>query len=181
MDNRANDSGIEGYLTVKEAALKLGLSYKSVQRHVKNGHLKGTKKGGVYLISQREINNFKPNLAGRPRASVPQWRFSYDGNEQIATSVEGELREGVSEEDFTLALEQIKRGEEYQFAGTIARYILSNERAPHRVQFLLIWRQSVMPPAETIESTLAAMQSTLGPVLDWQTARIDTCRVWMHT
>src|SRR6266851_7335160 len=135
MDKKVKNSGIEGYFTIKEAAEELDLNYKSVQRHVKNGVIPATKVGGVYFIPKVEIENFKPRLAGRPRSSVPQWRFSVGGNRQIGTSIEARLREGVDEEAFTRTLEKIKRSEEYLFEGTIARYVLSSEQDPRHVQF----------------------------------------------
>lgn len=181
MDRSDKDSGIEGYLTVKDTATELGVSYKSVQRHVKNGVLKAKKVGGVYFIPHAEIERFKPRLSGRPRGSVPQWRFSSKGNKQIATSMEADLQAGVTEAAFEEALEAVKRSEKHLFAGTIARYVLSDEETPRRVQFLLIWRETVMPPPDEIERALAALRTTLADVLDWQTVRSSTQRVWMHT
>lgn len=181
MDKSVKNSGIEGYLTARDAAAELGISYKSVQRHVKNGVLKAKKVGGVYFIPQAEIEHFKPRLSGRPRGSVPQWRFSPEGNRQVATSVEADLRAGVTEAAFEEALEAVKRNEEHLFVGTIARYVLSDEETPRRVQFLLIWRETVMPPPAEVEQALTALRATLAAVLDWQTARSSTQRVWMHT
>lgn len=181
MDNKVNDSGIDGYLSVKDAAIELGLSYKSVQRHVKNGALKAKKVSGVYFIPQAEVERFKPRLSGRPRSSVPQWRFSPEGNLQIGTSVEASLREGVSEQEFVRVLEKIKRSEAYLFEGTIARYVLSEQEDLRHVQFLFIWRETVMPEPAAIERALAALGNALTSVLAWEEARITTQRIWMHT
>ena len=181
MDNDEKNSGIEGYLSVKDAALELGISYKSVQRHVKNGALKATKMSGVYFIPRAEVERFKPRLSGRPRSSVPQWRFSPEGNLQIGTSVEASLREGVSEEEFVRALEKVKRSELYLFEGTIARYVMSDERDLRRVQFLFVWRETVMPEQAQIEQALAELGKALTSVLAWETASSVTKRIWMHT
>jgi hypothetical protein len=109
------------------------------------------------------------------------WRFSPEGNRQIGTSVEADMREGVSEEEFVRALEQIKHSEGHLFEGTIARYIMSDERDLRRVHFLLIWRETVMPTTDDIERALAALGRELSEVLSWESARSSTQRIWMHT
>lgn len=181
MDMHTDNSEIDKFLTVQEAAQLLGMTYKTTHRHVVNGDLKGTKKGGRYLISRTEVEHFKRGMAGRPRTSTPKWRFSPEGNLQIGTSIEARLREGVSEQAFTRALEKIKLSDNYLFEGTIARYVLSNEQDLSRVQFLLIWRETVMPPPEMIEQALAALGKALSSVLIWESASSSTQRIWMHT
>lgn len=178
MDKRVN---LEDYLTSKEAGDILGITNKSIQRHIISGEMQAIKRGGRYFIHKDEIASFKPRLSGRPRTSVPQWRFSPEGNTLVGTSIEADFKEGITEEDFELALSEVKRNEELVFAGTVARYVLSNERTPRRVQILFIWRQTVMPPADKIEQALAILRATLADVLDWSTASNNNQRVWMHT
>lgn len=112
---------------------------------------------------------------------MPPWRVSPEGSEQIATSIEGDLRAGTGEKEFRRALGKVQRDERLLFTGTIARYVLSGEREPRRVQFLLIWRQTAMPPQEKVDETLNILRETLSSVLDWEGARTETLRVWMHT
>lgn len=181
MSTDNNNAEIDKFLTVGEAAKLLGMTYKTAHRHVVLGNIKGVKKGGRYLIPRTEIEHFKRRLSGRPRTSTPAWRFSPEGNQQIGTSVEVDLRAGVSEEAFGQALEKVKRSEAHLFEGTIARYVLSDERNVRRVQFLLIWRETVMPSADEIEQALAALGRELSDVLAWENARSSTQRVWMHT
>ena len=159
----------------------LGVAYNTALGYVHSGKLKAKMISGVHVIPRKEIENFKRGLAGRPRTSVPKWRFSPEGNELIGTSVEAELRAGVSEEDFVKALDKVRRDKHLLFEGTIARYVMSNRREPRRVQFLLLWRQTVMPPEDEIEKALTALRSILANVLDWSTASSSTQRVWMHT
>jgi excisionase family DNA binding protein len=176
-----NNAEIDKFLTVGEAAKLLGMTYKTTHRHVVLGDLKGIKKGGRYLIPRTDIEHFKRRLAGRPRTSTPQWRFSPEGNLQIGTRVEVDLREGVSEEAFVRALEKVKRSDAHLFEGTIARYVMSDEHNLRRVQFLLIWRETVMPATDDIEQALAALGRELNSVLAWEGARSSTQRIWMHT
>src|SRR5712692_6564962 len=114
---------LKDYLTSKEAAEELGITDKSVQRHIKNGRLEGEKVGGRYFIHREDLAKFKPNLSGRPRASVPQWHFPAKKNELVVTTIEADLSTGVSMAEYRRALAKIKSGERYLFPGTIARYI----------------------------------------------------------
>lgn len=182
MKNESADfPDVKDHLTIRQAAKALGVSYATANRRVANGTLKATFIGGIYLIPREEIKNFRPRMAGRPRKSVPKWRVSSKDNEQIATSIEGELRAGIGEKEFRRALGKVQRDERLLFSGTIARYVLSGEREPRRVQFLLIWRQTAMPPQEKVEETLNVLRETLSSVLDWGKTRTETLRVWMHT
>jgi excisionase family DNA binding protein len=181
MEENINIPDIEGYLTVSQAAKELGLTYKTTHRHVTRGRIKAVKAADVYMIPQEAIASFKRGLSGRPRTSVPQWHFSPDTNELIGTTIEANLREGIEAADLKRALATIKQGEKYLFKGTIARYIMSDRQTPRRVQFLLIWRQTVMPDDAEIEAMLKDLRAALAGVLDWETAHYGTSQIWMHT
>lgn len=181
MSRDTENTGVDNFLTVGEAAQLLGMTYKTTHRHVMKGNLKGTKKGGRYLIPRSSLENFQRSLAGRPRTSVPQWRFSPEGNRLIATSVEAELRAGIPPEHFEEVLERVKRSGSHLFEGTVARYILSDEQQPRRVQFLFFWRETVMPEQASIARSLADLGKALDEVLAWETAHHSTHQVWMHT
>jgi hypothetical protein len=181
MDEYPNIPQVKGYISIPDAAKKLGITYQAVHRYILAGRLKAQRIADVTVIADEDLAQFKRGKPGRPRTSVPPWRFSPEGNEQIGTSIEGDLRAGVHEDDFARALAQVKASEDYLFAGTIARYVLSDEETPRRVQFLLIWRQTVMPERAEIEQALVNLQTLLAPVLDWGSARVHTQRVWMHT
>lgn len=178
MDKRLS---LEDYLTSKEAGEKLGMTNKSIQRHIKNGEITAIKRGGRYFIHREDVENFRPRVAGRPRASVPQWRFSPPDNRLIATSIEANLKEGIGEADFIRALDRIKQSEKHLFQGTIARYIFSNKRTPNHVQFFFVWRQSAMPSPSEVEAMLENLRIALSSVLDWNGAEYNTNQMWMHT
>lgn len=169
------------HISVHEAAELLDVAYNTALSYVNAGRLKSIRIAGVHVIPRSEIEHFKRGMAGRPRTSVPKWRFSPEGNEQIGTSVEADLLEGITEKAFLQALEKVKSSGEYLFEGTIARYVFSDRETPRRVQFLLIWRATVMPPDDEIERALAALRVPLAHVLAWETARNSTQRIWMHT
>ena len=179
-ENNIDVLNLKDQITLNEALEILGVTYNTALGYVRSGKLHSVKKAGIYLLSRKEVEKFKPPIAGRPRKSVPAWRISPKDNEQVATSVEGQLREGVDEKEFIRALRKVQRDERLRFMGTIARYVLSAEREPRRVQFLFIWREGVMDAKKSAE-TLKALQNLLAPVLDWEHARTESLRVWMHT
>lgn len=181
MDNSVDESNLDKFLTIGEASKLLGMTYKTTHRYVAKGDLKGTKKGGRYLIPRKEVEKFRRKLGGLERKSIPPWRFSPEGHALINTSIEAKLRAGVTENEFIRALERVKRSEEYSFPGTIARYVLGEEEEPRAVEILLIWRQSSMPAPDEIEAALAVLGKALAPVLDWENKHTRTRRVWMHT
>ena len=172
---------IEGHYTIREVAKRLGISYSTANNYIATGRLKAKRAGNNYMVPREELDKFERRVAGRPRTSTPKWRVSPEGNLQIGTSIEARLREGVSESDFARALEEVKLSGQHLFEGTIARYVLSNEHDPSRVQFLLIWRETVMPSPEAIEQALADLGKVLADVLIWETASSTTQRIWMHT
>jgi hypothetical protein len=63
----------------------------------------------------------------------------------------------------------------------VARYIYSDEQDVRMVHFHFIWRATAMPTEGEIASMLQDLRTALLGVLDWETARYTTCRMWMHT
>ena len=49
---------MEQFYSISEVAKNLKLSQKSIRRHIHSGQLKASKIGGVYRLSETEINNF---------------------------------------------------------------------------------------------------------------------------
>lgn len=56
-------------ITTTEVASLLGITPRTVQRHIKAGHLKATKYGRDFLITQEELERFKQERkpVGRPK------------------------------------------------------------------------------------------------------------------
>ena len=131
------------------------------------------------LIPIEEVQNFKPNISGRPRTTVPKWRIAYDDNTLIQTSIVVQIRKGKLEA-FRKRLEEIRKESEHPFMGTIHRYIIGSKKNPNQVEISFIWRSSVMPDESTREQALEAFRQSLDDVLDWSTARYDEGTVFMH-
>ncbi len=179
MNDEITIPDLQEYISIKEAAKLLGLSYKTVHEYVTEGRIKAVRAADVILIPVEEVRNFKPNISGRPRTSIPSWRISYADNSLYQTSISVQIREG-QQEAFKRRLEEIRIKKEHLFPGTVARYIVGSNKQPNLVEISLIWRSSVMPNEATRQQALEAFQQALDDVLDWATACYDDGRVFMH-
>lgn len=171
---------ISGYVSIKEAAQMLGLSHKTVYQYVAEGRLPGVRAGDIILIAVEAVKNFKPNLSGRPRTTIPLWRISPEENRLLSTLIRVQIRKGRREELPEL-LEKIRHSKHHLFPGTVARYIIGSESHPEEVQILLVWRSTVMPDESTREKALEEFRRVLADVLDWETAQYERGSVLMHT
>lgn len=54
-------------LSTKEAAERLGVTTARIRQLVQSGRLKGQKVGRDLVFTAEEIENFKPQKAGRPK------------------------------------------------------------------------------------------------------------------
>lgn len=60
---------IEGYLTTKEAAERLGVSEQYIRNLITDGTLESVKIGSMRFIREEVIATFTPKPPGRPRKS----------------------------------------------------------------------------------------------------------------
>lgn len=58
---------LEGHLTTKEAAIRLGMKEQAIRDLIKRGRIKAKRFGSAWAIPEDEIDNFKPGKPGRPR------------------------------------------------------------------------------------------------------------------
>jgi len=180
MSEEVNIPRLQEYVSIKDAAKMLGLSYKSVHEYVMEGRIPAVRTSGMILISVDEVKKFKPNISGRPRKSIPKWRISPKDNTLSRTSIKVNVREGQQARLFA-QFEVIRLSERYLFPGTVIRYISGQETAPQNIEIVLIWRSSVMPDASERERELEAFRQALVDVLDWDTAQYEHSVVFMHT
>ena len=80
-------ASVPGYVSIKEAAAMLGLSPGRIYEYVEDGRLSSVRAAHVILIPIEDVENFKPNIAGRPRKSVLRWRISPENNVLFSTSI----------------------------------------------------------------------------------------------
>src|SRR5207245_11148128 len=65
---------VPGYVSIKQAAEMLGITDKRVYRYIDLGRLPAYKSGGVFLLAEEDVRQFKLNPPGRTRAEPPRWR-----------------------------------------------------------------------------------------------------------
>lgn len=180
MNEDIDRPSLPGYVSIKEAAKILGISDKRVYAYVDEGRLPSVWASHIIMIPKEAVDNFKPNISGRPRASIPKWRISPEDNTLFKTLVFVQVRSG-QHEALRRRLEKIKQSGQYDFPGTIARYIMGNDAHTERIEILLIWRSSVMPDETERARALEAFRRALADVLNWETARYEHGMVYMHT
>src|SRR5215469_12006831 len=137
-------ASVPGYVSIKEAAAMLGLSPGRIYEYVEDGRLSSVRAAHVILIPIEDVENFKPNIAGRPRKSVLRWRISPENNVLFSTSIVLQMRPGRQAE-LVKRLEKMRQGDEHLFPGTIARFIVRSEKIPEQIEITLIWRSTAMP------------------------------------
>ena len=169
-----------GYVSIKDAAKILKISANRVYAYVEEGRLSGVKAAHVIMIPLEEVKNFKPNISGRPRTSIPRWRISPADNTLLRTVITVNVRVGQQEKLFE-EFEAIRKSEQFLFPGTVIRYIVGEEKMPHNIEIVLIWRSSVMPDKTVRERELTAFREALADVVDWDTAQYKDDVVYMHT
>ena len=175
-----NMPNMPGYVTIKEAAKILHISAHRVYDYVEDGRFSPVRAGNVIMLPIEEVKNFKPNISGRPRTSVPKWRISPTDNTLLRTSIQVHVRAGQQEKLFE-QFEAIRQSEQFLFPGTVIRYIAGKEQVPQSIEIVLIWRSSVMPDEAERERELEAFRQALADVVDWKTARYEDDVVYMHT
>lgn len=180
MNQYAGRPSLPGYVSIKEAAKILGISDKRVYEYVDEGRLPSMWAADVIMIPLDEIKKFRRRSSGRPRKSIPTWRISSGDNAQYMTSIIVQVRPG--QQDALLhKLEEIRRGGQHIFPGTIVRFVVESETVPGQVEIALIWKSTVMPDEVEREKALAAFRQALADVLNWSTAQYNSGKVLMHT
>jgi excisionase family DNA binding protein len=170
---------LQDYVSVKEAAKMLGLAYKTVYEYVTEGRISAVRVSDVILIPTEAVKTFKPNIAGRPRTTIPLWRISPTDNALQYTSLKVQAREDKLDE-FRHVLDEIRRKKDHLFPGTIARYVLGSNQAPGQIEIVLIWRLSIMPGEIERQQALEAFKQALNDVVDWTTVHYDDGTILMH-
>jgi excisionase family DNA binding protein len=180
MHVNGEQSGVPGYLSIKEAADMLGLSPSRIYEYVEDGRLSSVRAAHVILIPMDEVKKFKPGIAGRPRKSMLRWRISPENNVLLSTSIVVQIKTGFHAQLMT-KLDEIRQTDRYLFPGTVARFIVKSDTSPEHVEISLIWRSTAMPDATTRNQALSEFREALADVLDWETAQYHEGHVLMHT
>ena len=171
---------IPGYVSIKQAALMLGITDKRVYRYIYIGRLPAYKASGVFLLAEKDVKQFKLNPPGRIRTNPPRWRSYSSRSTVLATEIQVPVRTGKQEE-LLQKLAAIQEANRHTFPGTIARYLIKGDEALTCVHFVLFWKDTDMPDETTRQHDLKALQDELADVLDWETAYSTTNETLLYT
>lgn len=164
---------VPDYISTDQAARILGISKQRVYQYIEEKRLPAFRAGNVILLRKEAVEQFKPNITGRPRKKEPLWRVYQGGSTVLGTEIQVQVREG-QQAQMIEKLRAMYAGQRHTFPGTIQRYILKDDASPATVSIWLVWKDTEMPDEATRERDLKAFQAELADVLDWATAKIST-------
>src|SRR5260221_14784464 len=79
---------VPGYVSIRQAAEMLGITDKRVYRYIDLGRLPAYKSGGVFLLAEEDVKQFKLNPPGRTRTDPPPWRTYNTRSKEPATAIQ---------------------------------------------------------------------------------------------
>lgn len=172
--------GVPGYVSIKQAAEMLGITDKRVYRYIDLGRLPAYKSGGVFLLAEEDVRQFKLNPPGRTRAEPPRWRVYHPRSNILVTEIQVPVRAG-QQERLADQLKEIQQANRHTFPGTIARYIVKGNPDLTSVHLILAWKDTEMPDESIRKQHLRALQEELADVLLWEQAQYTTNEALIHT
>jgi excisionase family DNA binding protein len=163
--NKAHPS-LTGYLSVREAARRVGISPRSMYGYIARGKLTAIRVGRLIAVNAEEVSHCERQVVGRRRERHPIWRVPSVLNRQYMTLIRARVREGASER-LEQRLEEIRAAKKHHLTGTVVRSVMCNQHDPTAIQIQFVWRQLVMPPQEERQAAIAALCADLADLLDW--------------
>lgn len=161
------------YISTDQAAKILGISKQRVYQYIEEQRLSAFRAGNVILLQRGAVEQFKPNITGRPRKKEPHWRVFRGGSTVLGTDIQVQIRPEKQE----LLIEKLKaiyKGQRHTFPGTIQRFVFEDAGPPAIVNIWLVWKDTEMPDEATRERNLALFKAELADVLNWDTAEVST-------
>lgn len=171
---------VPGYVSIKQAAQMLGITDKRVYRYIDLGRLPAYKSGGVFLLAEEDVRQFKLHPPGRTRTTPPPWRVYNTRSKVLVTELRVPVRAGERER-LAEKLSDIQKANRHAFPGTIARYVVKEDPESTSLQFFLVWKDTEMPDDPTREQGLQAMKEELRDVLEWESAEDHTGEALLYT
>lgn len=163
---------VPDYISTDQAAKILGISKQRVYQYIEEKRLPAFRAGNVILLRRENVEQFKPNITGRPRKREPQWRVYRGGSTVLGMDIRVQVRPDQLEH-LLEKLRAMYQGQRHTFPGTIQRYVFKEESLPTVISIWLIWKDTEMPSEAIRGRNLDAFKAELADVLDWETAEIS--------
>src|SRR5205085_6400610 len=120
------------FVTTNEATEMLGVSYYAVYEYIREKRLIAERVGGIYMIPEKAVKEFKAKPTGRTRVKPPAWHVYRAGAKvramDIQVQVQADQRLRLIEK-----LNSIQESQLYLFPGTMQRYVFEEEANPASV------------------------------------------------
>ncbi len=78
---------VPDYISTDQAAQILGISKQRVYQYIEEQRLPAFRAGNVILLKREAVQQFKPNITGRPRKKEPAWRVYRGGSTVLGTDI----------------------------------------------------------------------------------------------
>src|SRR5437588_2006479 len=117
---------VPGYVSIKQAAEMLGITDKRVYRYIDLGRLPAYKSGGVFLLAEDDVRQFKLNPPGRTRTVPPRWRVYNTRSKVLATEIQVPVRAGQKNR-LVEKLADIHQSNRHLCPAAIARYLIKGD------------------------------------------------------
>lgn len=180
MTKEKNSSHRRDFLTTSEAAQRLGVSPYTVYEYIREKRLVAEMVGGVYIISEKAVEEFKAKPTGRTRVKPPPWRIFRAGAQVRGLDIHVQAFPGRQErlmEKFHIMLEQ----QQHLFHGTMQRSISKEENDPSKIIISLVWKDTEMPDEKVLHQDLEAFKTAFADVLNWDTAQYTMKHAIIYT
>src|SRR5205823_5027149 len=110
--------------------------------------------GGIYMLSRKTVEEFKPKPTGRIRSKPTLWRIYRAGAKVYCMEIQVRVRSG-QQEQLAKKLDALQENQQHLFPGTMQRYVFEDEADSRHVTILLIWKDTEMPDEATMWEELA--------------------------
>src|SRR5258708_5237797 len=135
---------VPDYISTDQAARILGISKQRVYQYIEEKRLPAFRAGNVILLRKEAVEQFKPNITGRPRKKEPLWRVYRGGSTVLGTDIQVQVFPG-QQERLVEKLKAIYKVQRHTFPGTIERYIFKDDSSPATISIWFIWKDTEMP------------------------------------
>jgi excisionase family DNA binding protein len=169
----------QSYLSIHEAARRLGVTARSIYGYIESGKLPATPIEGLLMVEEEAVQRFRRRAPGRLRVKPPRWRKTPEMNQMRQTRLTVRLYPGA-EHALAAKLEEMQAERTHCFPGTSARYIVQSHNDPAEVEITLFWRGAVTPSEQEREMALEALRAELAELLDWEHAQVSEGQVLLH-